>query len=160
MEDVRPYLEILIETLEKKEKLLNSILENSKQQGILAKQEKFEIDKFTDLVKIQQNLIDNVNKLDDGFESVYSRIKETVKQNKELYKTQILKIQSLIKIVTALGVDISALEQQNKQYIENQFNNTKQYIKRFRQNNRAVTDYYKTMSKTQVIDSIFLDRKK
>ena len=67
--------QILLQSLEKKNALLDQmILQNSVQETIL-KQEEFDMDAFDAAIDQQSTYVDELDKLDRGFEAVYDRLR-------------------------------------------------------------------------------------
>ena len=65
--------QILLQSLEKKSKLLDQMIQqNSMQEGIL-KQEEFDMDAFDAAINKQSSYVEELDKLDQGFEAVYDR---------------------------------------------------------------------------------------
>lgn len=154
------YVRILVETLRKKEQVLTEILEITKKQAELAKRDTFDEESFTELLDRKEVLIDELNKLDDGFDAVYERVRQTVLAQKHVYQTELMAMQASIKNCTELGVQIQTLEHQNRDKIEQQFRKQKQEIRQVRKSSSVATNYYKTMSNLQIADPVFMDKKK
>ena len=66
--------QILLQSLEKKNELLDQmILQNRAQEQIL-KQEEFDMDAFDEAIDRQSAYVEELDKLDRGFEAVYDRV--------------------------------------------------------------------------------------
>lgn len=162
MEDSRQYLQIMIDSLRNKIEVLNAIAEQNKKQTELLKVEPFDWDAFDVCVDHKTRLIDRLDLLDDGFESMYNHIKDSLesKESKSLYRDEIVKLKELIASITDLSVSIQASESRNKQSLENVIKQQRGQIKSQRTSSRAAMDYYKAMSQTGVIAAQFYDNKK
>lgn len=152
------YLNMLRDSLVKKDKLLSELQIKSEQQGELVKQAEINWDEFTKLVDEKGELVDEILKLDEGFELLFGHIKAGLEGNKEKYKDIILEIQSLVKSVTEKGAKLEATEYRNKTSIETAFSNTRKEIRQSKLGQKAAVDYYNKMNKINTIDPQMLDR--
>ena len=69
-------------------------------------------------------------------------------------------LQVLVKEITDKSMDIMAQEKRNKEAILNRKDSLKKEVAMARSTNKAAANYYRTMSKMNVIDSQFIDKKK
>lgn len=150
---------IMVESLSKKINILEKLLEYTKEQERLLEEEEFSMEEFSGLLDKKGELIDVLNTMDQGFEQVYERMEEEIKGKKEEHAHGILLMQQRIKTITDLSIKLQELEYKNKEKIEVQFSKKRNEIKTFRQSKDNVNKYYRVMSKTQVVDSAFLDKK-
>ena len=150
---------IMVESLSKKIDILEKLLEYTKEQERLLEEEEFSMEEFSGLLDKKGELIDVLNTMDQGFEQVYERMEEEIKGAKEEHAHEILLMQQRIKKITDLSIKLQELEYKNKEKIEVQFSKKRNEIKTFRQSKDNVNKYYRVMSKTQVVDSAFLDKK-
>lgn len=150
-------LTILSESLDKKLQVLKEIQEYNKEQeqSFLAKEIRME--DFDAAIEEKGRLIELLAKLDEGFETVYARLAEELKDNRDKYKTQIAVLQDKIRQVTELGVAIQAQERRNKALIEQYFSKERENIRMERKHSKAAYDYYKNMSGRSVSSSQFMD---
>ena len=92
-------LQLLIEALEKKERILRQILDKSKIQLNVAEAETLDVERFDKLVDDKASLLEEMVKLDEGFDSTYQRVKDELLTQKDRYKKEIVVLQlSLIHI--------------------------------------------------------------
>lgn len=157
---LNPYLTILIESLQKKSKVLDEISAYNERQSQLFKSGDASLETFDSLVEEKGKLIEALVKLDEGFETLYDRIAEEVATNKALYADQIRQLQEWIKKVTDQSVAIQAQETRNKDLVENYFRRQKEQLKSKKQSSQVAINYYKNMSRTSVVPPQFLDSKK
>ena len=139
------YIEIMKDSLVKKIAVLNKISEQNKIQQGLTQAEEFDYDIFEKTLDEKEKLIDEINRLDSGFQSVFDDIKE---------------MQKLIAIITDKSANIMAEEKRNKEAIMNRKDSLKKEVGMARTTNKVAANYYKTMSKLNVLDSQFIDAKK
>ena len=152
------YLNMLKDSLVKKDRLLSELQVKSEKQGELVKQEDINWDEFTKLVDEKGELVDEILKLDDGFELLFGHIREGLEGNKEKYKDIILEIQTLVKSVTDKSTKLEATEYRNKTAIEAAFSNTRKEIRQSKLGQKAAADYYNKMNKINTIDPQMLDK--
>ena len=135
----------LIESLEKKIAVLDEICEKDKEQEALLKDEGFSFEAFDKIVEEKSVLIFKLNKLDEGFDSVYAEVKEELNKNLVLYKKEIERMQSLISDITDRSTKIQAEEARNKALLEGIFKNERKKIKEQRSTVNAVNSYTQAM---------------
>lgn len=159
MENNGSYLDLMIDSLNKKIHLLEKIQEVNVHQKQIVSDARFEMEELDDTVEEKGRYIDEINKLDDGFETLYERVREALQENKSQYSQQISVMQQLIQRVVELSASIEAEEKRIKAGVENQFSKVKQAVKETRKNSRAVSNYYKNMTKLDS-EPQFMDKKK
>ena len=158
------YIDIMVESLQKKEKILEKLIEKCDAQAeVIADNDYGSInwDKFNVLITEKEILIDRLNEIDDGFEALYDRVGDEIKQNKERYASQIKAIQELIKAVTDKGVTIKAKEERNRANLERVLLPIKKELKTSKRSMSVINKYYNTMNGTgQPNVSGWVDKKK
>ncbi|MGN0161835.1 MAG: hypothetical protein ACI4AQ_10640 [Lachnospiraceae bacterium] len=159
MDNKNSYIDLLIDSLNKKISILEDILELDQKQKSIALSEKFEMEALDAISDEKVHLIEEMNKLDDGFETMYDRVREELQTDKERYADQIRSMQGLIGKVVGLSTSIEAEEKRIQSAVDGQFGKLKQSVKDTRKNSKAVSDYYKNMSKLD-LEPQFMDKKK
>lgn len=154
------YIEMMIQSLEKKKKILEQIVELDKVQKILLQDPNLDVDDFEQNMKRKGALIDEIGLLDDGFEQLYARVRDTLNDNKERYADQIHSMQDLIRDLSALSVSIQAQEARNKVLVEQKFASVRTQVKSVRNSQKVVQQYYNNMVKANAATSKYLDDKK
>ena len=137
------YLSVLEDSLKKKLQILDELTDYTMRQQELLKVEELDYEAFDRLVDQKEPLIQKIMELDQGFETVYDRIKEQLLGNKEQYAAQIKALQSLIGELTDKSVKLQTMEQRNKSAVEQQFRKSREKIRQGRQNKQAALNYYK-----------------
>ena len=152
--------QILLQSLEKKNKVLDQmILQNCLQERIL-KEEDLDMDAFDAAIEQQSDYVDELDKLDRGFEAVYDRVREELMQNKEHYRTEIARIKEQIQLITDKIVTLNAGNMRNKMLAEAQFKKKKLAIGSGVSKNRVATNYYNNMNNLNYVSPQFYDNKK
>lgn len=154
------YVGILLDTLEKKQGVLRDILLLTQDQEQVCKQADYDEERMSDLINKKEVQIAKLNELDDGFDRVYSRVRLEVRDHKEEYKDDILKMQEYIRTCTDLGNAIMVLEDRNRGRIEQFFMGKKSEYKMSRAKTAVASNYLKTMNNTKVMSAYFVDKKK
>lgn len=153
-------LQLLKEALQKKEKVLQQILDKSKMQLELAGADSLDTEKFDGLVDDKTELLVEMEKLDEGFDSTYQHIRDELPGKKEQYKTEIAVLQKLIKNTVDLGAQIHATEARTKDKLSVALVKSRRELSQKKTSMKAVSDYYKTSNNLKYVDSYFLDKKK
>lgn len=157
---IENYLQILEESLYKKKDVLNRIQEANKRQEQILKADMVSDDEFDECIENKGRLIDELDRLDEGFENLYDHIKEQLSAGKDRYRSQIATLQKLIAEVTEMGVTIQVQESRNKALAEYHFSERKRELQKGRKSSRAALDYYRNMNQSQVVMPQFMDKKK
>lgn len=153
-------LQLLIEALEKKERILRQILDKSKIQLNVAEAETLDVERFDKLVDDKASLLDEMVKLDEGFDSTYQRVKDELLTQKDKYKKEIVVLQKLIENGVDLGARISAAETRTKNKLSVSLARSKKELVQKRVSTKVASDYYKTSNNFKHASSFFLDKKK
>ncbi len=153
-------LDMLEESLIKKIDILNSIEEqNEKQKEILSDPENVSEEAFDKTVEAKGELIRQINALDDGFQSLFDRVKGDIGNNKDQYADQIKRIQQLIKEITGKSASIEANEHRNKKLAERYFSTARERMNQSKNSASAAFNYYQTMSNYKNVPPQFMDTK-
>lgn len=156
----KEYIAILRQSLEKKSKILDLIIEKNKEQRIIFTDDTMPPERLEENLKEKGDLIDQLNQLDDGFEQVYNRVRDILGKEKEAYREDIKRMQELIREITDKSTTVQAQEQRNRELAVQKFSAVKKEIRKARTSTKAASQYYKNMANMNVVDSQFLDKKK
>ncbi len=153
------YLQIMTDSLIKKKDILTKLVAlNDVQENIINKPE-FDEKDFNKNVDDKAELIEQLIKLDEGFNVVFERVKEQLSENKEAYSAQIKVMQGLIKEVTELAANVEAKENRNKSLVESRFAAMRREINDAKRSTQMANTYYKNMNKINY-EPQFMDKKK
>lgn len=150
----------MIESLEKKVAVLEEIQAANKVQTKLIDAEKFDQEEFDKAMDVKAEQIEKLNKLDEGFDSLYSHIRENLLGQKEKYRDQIAKMQELIRKISELSAAVSVVEQRNRAALERVFERENNRLRAVQNRGRLMQNYAANMNQINYIDPQFLDRKK
>lgn len=137
---------ILSESLDKKIEILKEIQHYNEKQEKCFKDGQAKLEDFDEAVAHKEKLIEKVQRLDLGFEALYQRVAEELKDNRQMYSLQIKEMQEKIAIVTELNVSIQAQEQRNKKLVEEFFAAERMKLKTPRKVSKSAYDRYKEMN--------------
>lgn len=147
------------DSLAKKIEMLKGIEFLCEKQRIIVSEQNVDWDSFDRNVEAKGVLIDQILKLDEGFESLYNRIKEELSASKSFYSSEIAELQNMIKSITDLGTKIEMLEKNNRTLIEAAFASERKYIKQLKTGSKAALEYYNKMNKLNMVDPQLMDKK-
>lgn len=154
------YIQVLIQSLHQKVKALDSIIEKNKEQYEILSAEDADMEAFEKNVTEKSEYIDKIVFLDDGFEEIYSRVKEELDVNRAAHTEEIGQMKELISKITERSMKIQAQEQRNKELAAMQFSKAKKKIRQVKAGNKAATQYYQNMQKLNFVEPQFMDKKK
>lgn len=153
------YLQILTDSLIKKKEILTKLTELNDEQENIINQPEFDETVFNKNVDDKAELIEKLIKLDEGFNSVFERVKEQLNGNREAYASQIKDMQGLIREVTELAAQVEAKENRNKTLVQSRFAAMRKEISNGRRSTQMANTYYKNMNKLNY-EPQFMDKKK
>lgn len=160
MNDNKAYVIILRDSLLNKKKILNNLIEYTEKQAELVKSGDLEAEEFDKILDDKGKSLAMLNMIDDGFESVYSRVRDEIQSEPEKYKDILQEIRNLIEETVSLGAKIETLEHRNKEMIEAFIAGKKIEIKEYRSRKQTMKSYSQNMPNQHVTgSSYFLDKK-
>lgn len=152
--------QILLQSLEKKNKVLDEIIRENGIQEELLKQEDPDMDAFEASIDSIDTLVEELERLDEGFETVYDKARGEIVGNKAMYRTEIEKMQEQIQQITDKVVKINAGRMRNQMRAENFFKQKSLEIKNATSKTKAAQNYYNSMNKLNYVAPQFYDNKK
>ena len=156
---LKSLLQILLDSLIQKKELLLAIEEKSKEQEAIIKKDGFTFKEIDENMDAKGKLIEKISLLDNGFETIYDKIRLELMANKDNYKEEIKQIQALISEVVARGASIEAIEARNKAAIEAYFCREKKELQSRKSASLAAYSYYKTARNINNVMPQFVDHK-
>lgn len=158
--DTQNYVDIMIDSLTKKEELLKQIVDYNEAQQTIVIAPEFKEEAFEKNVADKGEVVEKILRLDEGFNSVFNRIKEELQNNKKKYAKDIERLKTLVASVTDLGVRIQAQELRNKQLVEKRFAQMRKELSQAKRTTSTANAYYKNVNNLNQYESHFLDQKK
>lgn len=154
------YLLIMIQSLKKKIQVLDCIIDANMRQKADLEDPNLDPDDFDKIVEEKARYIEQLDLLDSGFDKLFERVKEAVKNDKAAYKNEIKEMQTLIVRITEKSSEIQVQEMRNKDLMTQKFAKIHKQARDVRASQQAVNQYYQNMKKLNVIDPQFMDNKK
>lgn len=159
MENTQNYLLILEESLNKKLIYLAELSKLTNIQKDIVTAEEFDDEAFNKNVEQKDALIRELEKLDRGFQTLYDNIKAQIENNKEIYASEITRLQELIKRILDESTNLQVMENRNKDLVKNRFATLKKEVRQLKKSRELAANYYKTMNNISS-EPYFLDKKK
>jgi len=153
-------LQVLIDALNKKHTILLSILDDSKKQYELSRESAFDLREFDNLVDHKDEMLRDMDNIDQGFDTVFQRIKSELLDNISSHTDEIGQMQKLIRAIIDCGAEISAVEMRTKESLKNSINKQRQELFQKRVSSKTVMDYYKASNQLNNLQPFFMDQKK
>ena len=155
------YLDLLEESLVKKSAILDKIEEfNLKQKDIFfGNVEEPDFDRFDSYVEEKGKLINELNDLDNGFETLYERVADTLKTNKTENSDRIRRLQDLIREITDKSSSLQSQERANRELMEDFFQSARGQIGKGRNSLNAAYSYFQAQRGGNGTESFYVDSK-
>lgn len=161
MSDIIIQIDLMVDALNKKKQMLQEILRYTNDQAELLKAESLDMRSFNNIMKNKQVRIDKLIQIDQGFESLFERIKTTLTSQPDIYRDAVKEMQQLIKETSDLGIEIQVQEERNKVQFDVKSKTTKNEVKAFRTHKSAMNKYQNNYNKQKKADQPhFFDSKK
>jgi len=158
--DTRQYVRAMIQSLEKKNNLMDRICRKNEAQQTLLGREPYDSDAIEENFREKGKLVEQLTALDDGFDAVFDRVKDTLEAEKEVYATEIGQMQALIRSITDKSVRIRHQEAKNRDLAEKYFRSQDRGIRKARSQYKAVNAYRDAMTAGYQTTAQFLNKKK
>lgn len=154
------YIQIMIESLEKKNVVLGKIIDLNRQQNILLQDMNLQPEEFEKNMEYKSNLVEQLNLLDSGFEKLYEEVRAELQNNRAEYRTEIEQMQSLIREISVRTNTIQTQEKRSRQQAEQKFADVRKQVKGVRSSQKVVQQYYQSMLHQKNADVSVIDNKK
>ena len=76
------YVNMMIDTLERKKVILEQILHQTKEQEILLKDEEMDMDAFQTIIDRKGEEIEKLNQMDEGFDTLFHHVEKEINENR------------------------------------------------------------------------------
>lgn len=160
MELQTTYIKILQDTLEKKQKIMQEIYEETRRQEQLLKKTTDQTTGLDQCMDRKSICLQKLNELDDGFELLYEKVRELLQTSPGQFQKEIEGLKKSISHIMDLSISIQALEQRNKLSMERYLLRHRKNIQTYRSGQRKVGSYYNSMTGFNAHQSYFMDKKK
>ena len=153
------YLLILQDSLVKKLRVLEQLEVCSLKQEAALSEEKASLEEFDALTVEKGQLIEQLQKLDNGFEQLYERVKMQLDVEKDAHHMEIANMKELIRRITEKSVSLQAQEARNKVLVEKFFTKERGQLRQGRLGSKAAMNYYSNMNRMGVNTPQVIDEK-
>ena len=120
------YLQMMIDSLNKKKDILTRIIVLNEEQDNILSTSILDDAAFDSNMKAKGDCIDELDRLDEGFQALFNRVRDEINNNKAMYTEEIAVMKKLITEVTELGAKIEVQEARNKVKVEAMFRRERQ----------------------------------
>lgn len=152
--------QILRQSLEKKNTILDAIIEQNSIQEDILKEDILDMDAFDASIDRIDTLITELEKLDEGFETLYDRVRVELMNNRQEYRNEIAQMQLQIQHITDKIVTINAGKMRNQMRAESHFKQKTREIRNAMSKTNATKSYYNNMNNLNYVAPQFYDSKK
>ncbi len=159
-ESDKTYIGMLTDILERKNRILQDLIQETGKQKELLDEPEMKMDEFEAILPQKAAMIKKLENTDRGFNSLYTKVKAELHINKEKHKDEITYMQELIREITDKSVRLRAMEQSNKNKLEIYLSRKHKEFRDFRISSKTASSYYKNMPGKHQGESVFLDKKK
>ncbi len=159
MENTKNYLLVLEESLNKKITILDELIALTNVQKDIVTKEQFDDEAFNTNLEQKAALINELEKLDRGFQILYDNVKAQIEGKKELYRDDIQRLQQNISVIMDKSAGLMVMESGNKELVKSRFSSLKREARQMKKSRELAANYYKTMNNISS-EPYFLDRKK
>lgn len=153
------YIDILNDSLSRKEAILDELIRKSTDHMNIIAQELFDAEEFDRLTSEKTDLINKLNSIDEGFQTLYDRVREELVDNKFAYSKQIGEMQNKISRILEKSNHLMSMERRTKASAEKQFAILHKEVKVVKKNQQYADNYYKSMNRISE-EPLFMDKKK
>ena len=119
-----------------------------------------DFERFDAYVDDKDICIEKLNKLDEGFEILYERVGQELKENRAAYEKQIVHMQQMITEITDKSVAIQTLEERNRKAVAEALSNERKELGQGKRSLNVAMNYYRNMSGANVVPPQYMDKKK
>ncbi len=142
------YVNMMVDVLKRKERILTDLLEKTREQEELLKQEEMDQERFHEILDEKGELIEELNEIDEGFDALFQKVEQEIRTRREQYRDHIAEMQKRIGVVSELGIQIQALESQNSEHLKVYLAAQRKRIREFHVNQKTASNYYQNMANT------------
>lgn len=160
--DNRIYIHMMEDSLKKKRNLLSILYDQTKEQEqLLVVDGDMDVDRFEKLLEEKGNGIEELNRIDDGFDSLYKKVESELLANGDEYQAEIEQMKELIREVTGLGTQIQALEKKNHERFGRYISSEREKLRAANKSQQTVQIYAQNMAgRHKPGNSYFVNEKK
>ncbi len=157
----KTYIGILIESLLEKLQVLDEVMACDREQMAIVRSEKPDLEALDRTIQRTGELAEKIERLNNGFESIYQKTRDELLNHKEEHRAEILRLQELVRQVTEKSVKVQTEQARNKNEVTGFLQGKRRELANRKKSVRAMNQYSNTMRKINRMESsVFLDSKK
>ena len=157
---MKQYLNILLDAIEKKDIILTNIQNLVDEQERMLGDKEFSLADYNRLMEQKGKLIEDMNKLDDGFTAVYARISPRLRLDPKPYTEQMIELQRRVNAVSEKTALIQAKEMRIANLVDRMVKSTQPVSNHTISKSDVANKYAQVMKKNVVKpQSIFINKK-
>ncbi len=160
MSSSESYISILIESLEMKSRVLDEVVRCDDRLKELVEAPDPDFRKIDENFREIGELSRKVERLNEGFETVYAKVRSELLTNKTEYAEEIERLKILIFQVTEKVVSIQAQEARNREAVLALLHGKRRELSKKRNSVKVANMYSNTMRGILKGDTYFMDKKK
>lgn len=153
-------LELLEQNFLSKRKVLDQLQGVYDKQSVLLESTSINIEIFDDCMEQQEQLLQELICLNEDADRLYERLSLEESLLDGTYDKKISYLKRVMSQLMDKTVLLQKVEQSNKQKLEEYFQNERKNLGTGRRSSKAALDYYKNMSRSNVVPPQFMDQKK
>ena len=143
--DSSVYIHMMKDSLVRKESILRILFELTEKQRDLLSQDELDVEQFSQLLEEKGERIDEINRLDDGFDGIFHKIEKVLMTDRQQYKSEIEQMKKLVSSITEYSARIQSLEKLNHDRFASYLNKQKRVVRQANLNQRTVSTYSQNM---------------
>ncbi len=140
------YLKILEESLQKKVTILDRLIEADESLMKRLASGIPELESFDEYLEEKENMTQELDRLDEGFESVFARVEEQLKDHKDQYAQEITRMQKLVREVTGKTTIAQNAEARTRKMVDEYFAKRRKQIRDGRVGTRVASSYFQAQN--------------
>ncbi|MBQ6537887.1 MAG: flagellar export chaperone FlgN [Eubacterium sp.] len=140
------YAGMMTDSLKKKKEILQKLLAHTEEQEALLSSEEMDVDRFEALLDEKGKGIDELNKIDDGFDNLFGKMEAEFKSDPGAYADDIKIMKKLIGDVTDLGTKIQVIEKKNNDRFKKYLTTERQKLRESNRSQQTAMTYLQNMN--------------
>ena len=141
----RVYIGMMRDSLKTKKEILIRLLDRTKEQEELLSSEDMDVERFEELLEEKGDGIDELNRMDEGFDSLFKKLEQELKANRSEYEDEIKEMKKLIGDITDLSTKIQMTEKRNNEKFQKFLTDERKKIREGNKSQQTAMTYLQNM---------------
>lgn len=161
MKSIKALLDKIEKYLDQKVILFQQLQTLTEEQSQMLAVEEINLETFEVLLEAKDNPIKKIDHIDEALSTIIDQHQHLLTSGLEAHNEQIDRIKLRLEQINAIGLELSRIEETNKNKLNQHFNLKRQDSLSFKKSKQAASKYNQNMGNTHQNDmSYFMDRKK